>query len=306
MHAQPLVVWQFSDGKRGHERQSDGLITALRERTALAVHCLMVRRGLRNPLNALFARVPEAHELPDPDLLIGTGHACHWPLIAARRARGGRSVCLMRPSLPQRCFDLCVIPRHDRPPVHPHVWISEGPLNPMRPAAKRDGGAGLILIGGPSAHHDWAGDSLLAAIRNVVERFPELRWQLTDSRRTPAAFGAAVKSLGLPQLHYRPFASCPPQWLNEQLATTAQAWVSADSVAMLYEALTAGAAVGVLEMPVRRADRIAAIAPELIRRGWVASLTGGPAPTPPQLAEAARCADELLQRWPHMLRSPTA
>jgi mitochondrial fission protein ELM1 len=46
-----------------------------------------------------------------------------------------------------------------------------------------------------------------------------------------------------------PFAATSPDWLPTQLARADQAWVTADSVSMVYEALTAGAAVGVLDVP---------------------------------------------------------
>jgi hypothetical protein len=72
------------------------------------------------------------------------------------------------------------------------------------------------------------------------------------------------------------------------------AWVSADSVSMLFEALSAGCAVGVLEVPARRADRITRIAPALLAESRVVSLaqwlTSGAWPAQPPLMEAARCA----------------
>jgi hypothetical protein len=71
-------------------------------------------------------------------------------------------------------------------------------------------------------------------------------------------------------------------------------WVTADSVSMLFEALSAGCAVGVLEVPARRDDRITRIAPSLLAESRVLSLAQwqakGEWPRPPPLAEAARCA----------------
>ena len=98
MATQSLVVWQLSDGKRGHERQVEGLIDALAEREAVDHHRITLQAtGLRPVLDALIGHFSAASELPRPALIIAAGRACQWPLIAARRASGGRSVYLMRP-----------------------------------------------------------------------------------------------------------------------------------------------------------------------------------------------------------------
>ena len=43
--------------------------------------------------------------------------------------------------------------------------------------------------------------------------------------------------------------------LASRLSSATQVWVTADSVSMLYEALTAGAVVGVIELPLMRPKR---------------------------------------------------
>jgi hypothetical protein len=72
---------------------------------------------------------------------------------------------------------------------------------------------------------------------------------------------------------------------------------------MLFEALSAGCAVGVLEVPARRADRITRIASTLLAESRVLSLaqwqaTGEWPPHPP-LAEAARCAVRVAAELAH-------
>jgi mitochondrial fission protein ELM1 len=88
-----------------------------------------------------------------------------------------------------------------------------------------------------------------------------------------------------------------PDWLPNLLARAAEVWVSADSVSMIYEALSAGAHVGVLEVPARRVDRITAIAADLHARGLVMALGDAMPAQPVTLREAERIAGLILARW---------
>ena len=145
-----VVVWRLSDGKPGHDNQSRGLIRALGRLTALECHQLNGRGAGRRALwSMLAARFRPGQGLPDPALLIGAGHATHLPMLAARIARGGKAVVLMKPSLPLYWFDLCLIPEHDRPPVRDNVVATQGVLNTGRASDCATPGIGLILVGGP-------------------------------------------------------------------------------------------------------------------------------------------------------------
>ncbi|MGR8918647.1 MAG: mitochondrial fission ELM1 family protein [Gammaproteobacteria bacterium] len=290
-----MVVWQLADGKRGHERQVEGLVAALAERVSVDLHRFDVA-GTVGLLGAATGRFAPGTGRPAPDLVVAAGRRSHWPAIAARRARGGLGICLMRPALPLSAFDLCVIPAHDEV-SGANVIVTEGPLNPMRPAGRRDALSGLVLVGGPSRHHGFDAAALVDDIARLVERAPAMNWIVSDSRRTPPAFRDALAAAGLGD-RLRPFEDCPPGWLEGALATAARAAVTADSVAMLYETLSAGAELTVLPAPVRRHDRISRIAASLVDRGWAGTPAAAPAAPPPPLNEAARVAEAILARWP--------
>ena len=108
-----MIVWRFSDGRRGHDNQSLGLIEALSTLLSLEVHTVEIAACSIGVIDFFRRRFPAADNLPAPQLIIGAGHATHWPMLAARRERGGRIVVLMKPSLPRAWFDLCIIPKHD-------------------------------------------------------------------------------------------------------------------------------------------------------------------------------------------------
>ncbi len=297
-----LTLWRLTDGKPGHEKQTLGLAQALARLGEVWRHDLPVTDHGVGPalMDWLLGRFPPGRGLPDPDLILAAGHATHLPALAARRARGGRIVLMMRPSLPLALFDLCLIPAHDRPPARHNVLVTHGTLNCVEPGRRHDPHRGLILIGGPSRHYRWDDGRVAAAVREIVTATPKVRWRLTTSRRTTAGFLAA---LGSPEgLEIRPWDATPPGWLEEELARSLQVWASPDSVSMVYEALTAGCQVGLLELDAAPASRIAQDMNALAEQGavtpyarWRETHVLSPAPAP--LHEARRCAEAILRRW---------
>lgn len=299
----PLTLWRLTDGKPGHEKQSLGLARALQRLTDAVCHDIAVHPGAGAWLAWLawlLGRFPAGAGLPGPDLVLAAGHATHLPALAARRARGGRIVVLMRPSLPIALFDLCLIPAHDHPPQRPNVIVTRGVLNAVEPGGPHDARQGLILIGGPSRHYRWDDAAVAAQVQSLMTAQPDVRWTLTTSRRTPTGFLAA---LGMPMgLDIHPYNQTPPGWLEAMLARCAQVWVSPDSGSMVYEALTAGCRVGLLDLAAIPGSRIARELAALSEQGLVTPFPRwrvGQSLAPPMQGfnEAERCAREILERW---------
>lgn len=293
----PLTVWVVSDGKPGHVNQSLGLAEALARATPTRIHRLTALPAWRAWLMLLFRNSPDP-TLPAPDLILGAGHATHLTLLAARRACGGRAVVLMKPSLPRRCFDLCILPRHDGIAADVRTLVTEGAVNRIRPSGTRNPERGLMLIGGVSPHFAWDNDAIELQIKSIVARTPERHWTLTTSRRTPVDFLAQLPPAA--NLDIVPHTATGPDWLPAQLAACGMAWVTPDSASMVVEALTAGADVGVFDLPVKPKSRVGhaiaglADARRVTRFArWCAHGTLHPNTEP--LAEADRCAAWILE-----------
>jgi mitochondrial fission protein ELM1 len=291
----PHVLWRFSDGKPGHDAQSLGLVQALQARCDIGVHELNVGSRLAALGGWLSGRYIAGRSLPRPDLLIGSGHATHWSLLAARRAYGGRAVVLMQPSLPNALFDLCLIPEHDNPRAAADVLVTTGVLNTLGASQNRLADQGLILLGGPSPHYRWSDAEVLGQVNALLLARPQLRWQVLTSRRTPASTVMLLQkhkslTLLLPGMSSNPVV--------DALATAAEVRVSEDSVSMIYEALTSGAPTGLLAVTRKTANRVTAGVDALVTRGWVAPPGNWNTPaTPPVLDEAGRCADWIMDQW---------
>ncbi len=307
--SRPLVIWKFDDGLRGHENQTSGFVEAFARRTDVRQYIVCVPRGA-----AQFGEVwtllhgSKYRHWPDPDLLVGAGHSTHFPLLAGRRARGGRSVVVMSPSLPARWFDLVICPNHDRIPGAENVIVTRGALNRARCTTGKKTDEGLILIGGPDRYYGWSADELAAQIRRVLERSPGVQWLAASSRRTPTEFLAHLNRLGMPNLRTFPVEDVDVDWLPKRLESAATVWVTEDSVSMIHEAITAGAATGLLAVP--RLNSPDPSATRWFEKGigtliadamvtYFCAWDGGRALAPPAtpLDEAQRCVDWILERW---------
>lgn len=296
-----LVAWLLTDDKPGHRTQVDGLVRALARRAEVDTHWLPAPSPGASLLSLLRRRFAPGDGLPPPDLIICAGHRTHLAALAARRAHGGRVVVLMKPSLPLSWFDLCVIPQHDRPPARANVVATRGVLNTAQASQYQKPTQGLFLIGGPSKHHKWDEKTLLAQIRQVVKQTPEMHWALTTSRRTPPETEEALKGLRRIGVEVIPVADTDAGWVIDAITVSAQVWVTEDSVSMIYESLTAGAATGILWVPRQDLDRVTAGVDALVADGYATPFLAWKdnpvlAPPPAPLAEADRVADLLLAR----------
>jgi hypothetical protein len=298
----PPIIWRILDDKAGHRNQVFGLTEAIER--ALSVQCIDVE--VADSLQGLKCLIPgrlqALHKLPKPDLLIGAGHSTHLPLLVLRRRFGGRSIVLMKPSIPMAAFDLNLIASaHRLRSVPANVLVTEGPLNRVQPSRTLSSTTGLILIGGVSSHYVWSNEDILRQLRAILTTKQEVHWTLTTSRRTPASFLEAWSSSGLPG-ELVPHEATTPDWIPCLMQRSGLIWVTTDSMSMVFEALTAGAGVGLLELPERHASRVCRSMRRLIENGdvtpWSAWVRGQPLkPSRVPLREADRCAAEVIARF---------
>lgn len=254
--AKTRVIWRILDGRPGHDNQSGGLLRALS--ASMDCNCHDLDAGLFKPLllNYCLKRCPPGEPLDSPDLIIGAGHRTHLPLLIAGRARGGKTVVIMQPSLPLFLFDYCLIPQHDDPPDRKNIIPTEGALNSIQPSGNHRGDVGLILIGGASRHFYWHGEEVLDQIRALLAITNDVKWIITDSPRTPENTRSLLGEIKADNATYIPFNQTGPGWMETQLARAGQAWITQDSLSMIYESVTSGTATGLLTLPVKKQNKL--------------------------------------------------
>ena len=270
-----VTIWRFIDGKPGHEKQSLGLVLALAKLQNVNCHEIKVGdSGLKNFFDYCSPRFKEGINLPRPDLLIGAGHRTHLPMLAAKRAFGGKSIVLMKPSLPYSFFDMCLIPMHDNPPKRANILPTIGVLNPLgldgqHPKAPS---SHLILIGGPSPHYIWDNQNIITQIVQLVTKKPSCteHWTLTTSPRTPEGFLEQLEKKKISNIKVYRFEDTEPGWVEKKLLASENAWVTPDSVSMTYEALSAGCLTGLFDIPPSKSNsRITQSIKALLKNGFI-------------------------------------
>ncbi|MEJ2156807.1 MAG: ELM1/GtrOC1 family putative glycosyltransferase [Desulfobacteraceae bacterium] len=310
----PLHLVCVTDGRPGHEKQSLAIAQALERMTPLSVTTLGVKatQGAARLYHGFKSLIsPQGfvgNEKPGTiDLVIGTGTSTHMPMVGVKRRTAARLVACMTPHpwlLPW--FDLCLVPRHDRPRRHGKFLLTFGPPCLRLNTEKHDPGKGLILAGGVDVKsHHWSSTELLAQIDNIIEGSGDITWTIASSPRTPDETIEKLHQLagGNPSIVFFSADHTPRGWIESAYESHSSVWVTADSVSMIYEALTAGCRVGVLPVAWRHPqNKFQRGIDDLKTNGMVADYEQWratrklPEPSKP-LDEASRCAKEILLRW---------
>lgn len=297
---QTPIIWRISDGKPGHDSQSKGLVKALNLIKPCDCHDIILADKKHGLLNLLLKKFPTTEILPDPDMIIGAGHETHLPLLCAKRARGGKTIIIMNPSVPAGWFDFCFIPEHDNPKMADNVLTTKGAINCITPSTEQVHDRGLILIGGPSRHFNWDNEYLLQQLKEIISTHADIEWEITDSARTPETTRNLLATLHEPNAKYKDCSSTGAAWVAGRLNRAANAWVSMDSVSMIYESLTSGAAVGILEVPAREPGKLTNNIAGLVEDNMVTPFSKWQNQRklnqpPVLLHEAKRCAERLQE-----------
>lgn len=311
---QALQVTLFSDGRPGHEKQSAGIVNALDTYVEATVHRVLLQPI--SPLAHFFSHLSYLFHLErgedqaidaSTDLIIGAGSTTHIPMLLAGRRTGAKIVTCMTPAghLIKR-FDLCCVPLHDQVDPADNIFSTLGAPNSVKGSTEHTTRQSLVLIGGEDKRsHIWDEKRLVSDICDLLKKSETQSWLVSGSPRTPASTEALLtEKLALfPHASFVPYSTTDPGWVEEQYRTHDSVWITADSISMVYEALSAGCRVGILPVTWRKKDnkfkrglqylleeRRVILLNEYLQEDlqWLKHQP---------LNEADRCAQEILRRW---------
>ena len=263
-----MHIVYVSDGKAGHRSQAVGLYKAMQRQSNIEVtfqEISIQELPIFSLLKAILARRFGLFE-KKPDYIFGVGsHTQARVLLLGRVYPKAKTVIMMKPNFPVNWFDYAIIPQHDGVKESMHVITTQGALNPIVNENRHQPNRILIALGGNSKRHQWNEEKVLASIDEIVKNHPQADIILTTSRRTPNAFLTHLNETPLAShLHIFPVEHTPQGWIFEEMQKAEAVWVTEDSVSMIFEALTAGCKVGVIEIDRLKSDRITQMIDKLL------------------------------------------
>jgi len=308
-----MKVTIFLDGRAGHEKQSQAIVHELGqlvdvEVTQVRLPSVTVVGRVVEFLRILLQSQKDDNGCPaDTDLLIGTGSRTHLILLGyGKKIRKPVVTCMAPEPFLRPWFDLCCVPKHDGLRQAENIFLTDGPPVLWSPVVDRDPVKGLILVGGTDERsHIWDSQDVVANIQEIASHHLDIQWNVSTSPRTPDDTVELLRQVAAAQSNvaFFHFRDTPRGWVEEQYAESTYAWVTADSISMVYEAVTAGCKVGIL--PVQWHDsenKFQKSIDFLVERGLITMFDpacktlledcdGG------NFNEARRCAVEILGRF---------
>ncbi len=309
----PLQIVSYMDGRLGHEKQTKGILQALSRLTPILVEQRLVghpklKTAVKNWIvYVVFRWLPGKKKDHVVDLIIGTGASTHIPMLMYKKKCGAKVVTCMTPDFPLRyAMDLCLVPQHDGLKPAPNIYFTIGPPNNVIYSDLHDRDKGLILVGGVDPKsHQWRSETVIEQIGNILARNKSVTWTISSSPRTPQETLLQLDRLASQHARATFFRSEDTSvgWIEEQYARNDIVWVTADSISMIFEALTAGCRVGVLPVEWKRRDNKFQRSLDYLLENnritlypsWLAG--AGLIPGGAHLDEAFCCAKEILRRW---------
>lgn len=312
-----LAIHAFFDTRKGHEKQTQAVVQELAALTPVTVaeHRLPCPSSLDRVvdwLRYLLATVlsNRGDVCNGADIIIGTGSRCHIPMLLAGkqgRADGARIItCMMPDRILRNKFDLCLVPNHDAVPDTDNIFKTVGPPCLVSNQGQHDEMKGLILIGGiDEKSHHWQTSVVVEQVNEVLRGAPAITWTISSSPRTPPDTVMLLEKIDQECDNATFFRAedTGSGWIEKQYDQNRTVWVTADSISMVYEALSAGCQVGVLPVKWKKHNnKFQRSLTGLIEKKLIIPFNEWQAGKAFDqqtilLDEAARCAREILRRW---------
>lgn len=282
-------IYYLNDNKIGHLRQSEGLAKALQQLLGDEVGIESIPAFSLWQYLISFGRC--AQKINKNSIVIGAGHRTHFGLIYYRFKYSAKNIVIMKPSLPKSWFRYCIIPRHDNVTEKDNIIITEGAMNALSMQNAEKENQLIILIGGPSDSCTWNNESiyrqLLIKLRSINIRIKII---LSTSRRTPVEFISNLPKEISDKVQVIDFKTVDIAWLPAQLLKSHEAWITSESISMVYEALSANCLVQTIDVDSLK-GKIAQNINHLTQLGLINSNTMNNK----RLNESLRVAEKLLE-----------
>ena len=294
-----INIWLIKDNKRGHDKQSEALANAIRAISNVEIIQIKYQTVWGLLFDSFLVFMGKKIARKKPDLIIGAGHSTHARMVVSKLFFGGRTIVIMKPSLPIFCFDLCLIPSHDRPKVKSNVIKTNGAINNIDNESRHSSSVGLILIGGKSKYFVWNYADITDQVNKIIKLNHDLRITISTSRRTPEHFITYLKSNIIRDTKIILYEDVSTDWLEDHAKKSKFAWVTEDSISMIYELVASGSYVTPIKLTKKGNSKISDEVERLINLKIINKHSGQRLKTRKLVTmnEARRCALIITSNW---------
>ena len=261
------ICW-FKDSKIGHEKQ----VHAILDNLALTQDLLIEEIYISNPVwLELFLYLLKIKPKQDsiPDIIIGAGSKTTIPMLRYKIESKTKVISVMKPQFFESKFDLIVAPRHDYKVVPNNVFTYIGSIAKVNINPELED-IGLIVIGGLNKHFNFDDDYLISQIDFVISLFPNTKWIVFNSRRTPKSFNERIKKSSSIEKFIDVTTNFEP--LNNYLPKAKFKFVTPDSVNMIFESLSSSGETYLFDMHAPRENKITKLIDEVKKNKYVGYL----------------------------------
>lgn len=302
------------DGRPGHEKQTMGILQALEKKVPfqlirMDVSGVSVLDKLLQTCRLYLPGIGLSHpHMREVDLMIGTGSRTHLSMLLYKKTYAIPAITCMTPARHlEKRFDLCFVPEHDGRTEGGNIMLTVGAPTQSRNKRAHRKECGLILLGGidPKSHH-WESGQVIKMVEEIVAADRQKSWTISSSPRTPQDTVAMLKQVSkkYDHSHFFDYKDTPAGWIEDQYDKNKVVWITADSISMIYEAITAGCRVGIFPMQWRsqkskfKKNEDVLLAKRLVVPFHSREEMHGTWNKNRELNEAERCAERILQQWP--------
>ena len=261
------ICW-FKDSKIGHEKQ----VHAILDNLALTQDLLIEEIYISNPVwLELFLYLLKIKPKQDsiPDIIIGAGSKTTIPMLRHKIHSKTKVISVMKPQFFESKFDLIVAPRHDYKVVPNNVFTYIGSIAKVNINPELED-IGLIVVGGLNKHFNFDDDYLISQIDFVISLFPNTKWIVFNSRRTPKSFNERIKKSSSIEKFIDVTTNFEP--LNNYLPKAKFKFVTPDSVNMIFESLSSSGETYLFDMDSPRENKITKLINEVKNNKYVGFL----------------------------------
>jgi len=276
----------LSDGKPGHANQS----IALARHLGLPYETVQVR--FRNRPFKLLSYLLDRFGVYLPSLLrwdppaggfcavVSAGSETYYGNKVIARRLGIPSVAIMLPRGYRFDFHLIIAQEHDRPPRKENILTLPVNLCRVEPQGvfrPRPGGRYIgLVVGGPNQVVRYDRNRFREALDAIFSSFPDFRFVVTTSRRTPADIEEEI--LRYPFEERILYSRNPVNPIPDFLSCCEYVFLTADSTSMISEAVTFGRArIEVIPLPAgKHPGKYGRMIGKLVELGCVHRFDGRP------------------------------